>query len=215
MNPMAHPDYVRQKAIQLRIEKKLTIDEIAERLRLSRTTIFYWVGSIEIPETKRQSARRLKASKANSDRARAKRDAAYHQGLSEFAELSKEPTFRDFVCMYIGEGFKRNRNSVAICNSDPKVVKLGNDWIKRLARNPTTYWVQHHADQDLDKLCEYWAAQLGTEPSQIKFQRKSNSGKLSGRNWRSQYGVLTVRTGDTYLRSRLGAWMDLVKAEWD
>lgn len=212
---MAHPDYIREKAIQLRIEKKLTIDEIAERLSLCRTTIYYWVKDIDIPETKRQSARRLKASKANSDRAKAKRDAAYQQGLSEFSAYARDPTFRDFVCMYIGEGFKKNRNCVAICNSDPQVVKLGNKWIKRLAHNPVTYSVQHHADQDLTELCEYWSAQLGTEPSQIKFQRKSNSGQLSGRNWRSKYGVLTVRVGDTYLRSRLGAWMDLVKAEWD
>ena len=92
---MAHPDYIKQKAIQLRIEKKLTIDEIAERLSLGKTTIYYWVKDIPIPETERQSARRLKASKANRDRAKAKRDAAYEEGIAEFDELSKDPTFRD------------------------------------------------------------------------------------------------------------------------
>ena len=37
---MTHPDYIRQKALRLRTEARLTIDEIAERLALSRTTIY-------------------------------------------------------------------------------------------------------------------------------------------------------------------------------
>jgi DNA-binding XRE family transcriptional regulator len=36
---MAHPAYLREKARSMRIERRLTIDELAERLALSRTTI--------------------------------------------------------------------------------------------------------------------------------------------------------------------------------
>ncbi len=215
MDSMAHPDYIRQKAIQLRVEKKLTIDEIAERLAVSRTTAFHWVGDITIPETERQSARRLKASKANSERAKAKRDAAYDEGTMEFQELARDPTFRDFICMYIGEGSKRDRNQVAICNSDPVVVKLAHSWISNLSKNPTRYWLQHHDDQDVGEVCRFWAEYLDIEPGEIAFQRKSNSGRLGGRTWRSRYGVLTVRSSDTYLRARMEAWMDLLKAEWE
>jgi hypothetical protein len=211
---MAHPDYIRKKAIQLRVQKKLTIDEIAECLSLPKTTIYYWVKSISIPETKKQSARRLAASMANSDRAKAKRDAAYEQGMTEFVELVKEPTFRDFICMYLGEGSKRCRNTVAICNSDPAIVLLGNRWITRLGRNKVRYSVQFHADQDLAELQRFWADLLSVDPTQINFQRKSNSNKLTGRAWRSAHGVLTVSMGDTQLRARLQAWMDLVRDEW-
>jgi DNA-binding XRE family transcriptional regulator len=38
---MAHAAYLRAKAIQLRRERELTIDELAERLALSRSTIYY------------------------------------------------------------------------------------------------------------------------------------------------------------------------------
>lgn len=212
---MAHPEYIRRKAIQLRVERKLTIDEISERLALSRSTVYHWVGSMAIPETKKQSARRLAASRANSDRAREKREAAYRQGLEEFDQLAKDRTFRDFVCMYIGEGTKRIRNDVAICNSDPSVVKLGQKWILKLSRNQTRYWLQHHADQDVEEVCRFWGDHLDIDPGLISFQRKSNSGELRGRSWRSRYGVLQVRSSDTYLRARLQAWMDRVKSEWD
>lgn len=37
--------------------------------------------------------------------------------------------------MCIGEGNKRNRNVVAIGNSDPTVVRLGVYWIRRFSSN--------------------------------------------------------------------------------
>jgi hypothetical protein len=36
-------------------------------------------------------------------------------------------------------------------------------------------------------------------------QRKSNSNRMTGRRWRSRYGVLNVRVHDTLLRARLHA----------
>jgi excisionase family DNA binding protein len=46
---MAHPTYLREKARQLRKERRLTIDELAERFALSRSTIYYWVRDLPIP----------------------------------------------------------------------------------------------------------------------------------------------------------------------
>lgn len=142
------------------------------------------------------------------------RDAAYADGQAAFPELARDPTFRDFVCLYIGEGYKRSRNEVALCNSDPTVIRLADRWIKRFARNPIRYAIQYHADQDLDELTKFWAAQVEVEPSVIRLQRKSNSNALTGRNWRSKYGVFTVSAGDTLLRAKLEAWMDSIRESW-
>jgi excisionase family DNA binding protein len=46
---MAHPAYLREKAMRLRKGRKLTIDELAERLPLTRSTIYYWVRDLPIP----------------------------------------------------------------------------------------------------------------------------------------------------------------------
>jgi len=46
---MAHPNYLREKARELRARRALTIDELAERLALSRSTIYYWVRDLPIP----------------------------------------------------------------------------------------------------------------------------------------------------------------------
>lgn len=142
------------------------------------------------------------------------RQEAYDEGRWEFEQLALEPTFRDFVCMYIGEGYKRNRNRVSIGNSDPSVVRLANSWIRRFARNPVSYAIQYHADQDLAVLTRFWAVELAIDARAIRLQRKSNSNGLTGRTWRSRYGVLAVTANDTALRARLEAWMDCVKATW-
>src|SRR5207244_704208 len=99
-------------------------------------------------------------------------------------------------------------------NSDPAVIKLADRWIRRLTTNHVYYTFQFHADQDPAQLIAFWSAELGAEPELFRFQRKSNSGALNGRNWRCAHGVLSVVCNDTYLRSRLQAWMDRVCESW-
>jgi hypothetical protein len=214
MAPTTYPPYLREKARQLRRERKLTIDQLAECLALPRTTIYYWVRDLPIPRTQRQKAGQQIGTRASSMRYRHLREVAYADGHESFVSLKRKPTFRDFVVLYIAEGFKRSRNHVSLCNSDPAVVCLAAAWIRRLTSNKVSFSIQYHKDQDPKKLARFWAAELGIEPSTIRPQRKSNSNRMTGRTWRSQYGVLTVRVGDTYLRARLQAWMDCQRKEW-
>ena len=136
------------------------------------------------------------------------------EGAASFQSLAVDPTFRDFVCLYIAEGYKRNRNAVAICNSDPAVMVLATHWVRRLTEKTPTFSIQYNADQDLNELRKFWGGALGIEPDAIRLQRKSNSNQMAGRQWRSRYGVIAVRVQDTLLRARLQAWMDSLRAEW-
>jgi len=134
--------------------------------------------------------------------------------LVEAPALLQDLTFRDFVVLYMAEGTKRQRNTVAFVNSNANMMRLAHGWIKNFTQNKLDYGIQYHIDQDEAKLKEYWAGILGIQPAIIKTMRKSNSGKLSGRQFRSQYGLLTVRVGDTKLRARLQGWMDYIQTQW-
>jgi excisionase family DNA binding protein len=215
---MAHPVYLREKARELRAAKRLTIDELADRLALSRSTIYYWVRDMPIPGSGSgggwpASAHRA-AAQSNRHRARSRREAAYRQGIETFEQMAHDPTFRDFVALYLAEGTKRNRNRVAICNSDDAVVAMSARWLRRLSRKPLIYRIQYHADQKLAELCAFWGARLSVEPDAIVLQRKSNSRQLKGRMWRSRHGVLTVAVNDTLLRARLQGWMHELRQSW-
>jgi hypothetical protein len=214
---MAHPAYLREKVRQVRRERHLTLDELVERFALPKTTVYTWIADLPIsrrPHSTWPESARRKGSLAMQRKYRRLREEAYEEGRHEFSELVREATFRDFVCLYIAEGYKRSRNCVSICNSDPAVVRLGARWIRYFARNPVRYGIHYHADQDLRALTEFWGAELKVEPTSIKLQDKSNSNKLNRRTWRCRYGVLTVASNDTLFRARLQAWMDCLRRTW-
>ncbi len=213
---MAHRyDHLREKAIWLRRERQLSLDAIMERLSLPKTTIYHWIKDIPIPlPPKQQHLGQRKGTEAMQAKYAALRDSAYQQGIAEAPQLLTDPTFRDFVVLYMAEGSKRNRNAVEFVNSDARLVKLAHRWIITLSEKNPSYRIQFHVDHELEVLKHYWAGILGIEPDIITVLRKSNSGQLERRQFRSEYGLLSVRVGDTYLRARLQAWMDLIKAQW-
>lgn len=202
----------------MRVERQFTIDQLAERLALSRSTIYYWVRDLPIPGSGPggvwPEAARRKGNKAMQRKCRLLREEAYREGLANFEVLAADPTFRDFVCLYIAEGYKRNRNVVSVCNSDPVVVQVTTRWIRRLTDKQLRFSIQYHADQDLGELCAFWGRVLNIEPKTINLLRKSNSNQLTGRVWRSPHGVLSTVVNDTLLRARLQAWMDRLRDEW-
>lgn len=214
---MAHAPYLREKARQMRVERKFTIDELAERLALPRSTVYYWVRDLPIDGSgsggKFPTHGQRLGNKAMQRKYKRLRDQAYAEGEREFASLTADATFRDFVCLYMAEGYKRNRNVVMIANSDPTIICISQRWMRRFGRR-LDYSIQYHADQNLEDLRRFWGDTLTVEPGSIRLQRKSNSGQLAGRTWRSRYGVMSVTSNDTLFRSRLGAWMDCLRASW-
>ncbi len=189
------------------------MDEIAERLALPKTTVYYWIRDLPLARPRSTIGQRLGTAAMQAKYQRL-REEAYAQGRVQYDALVARPTFRDFVVLYIAEGFKRDRNKVSVGNSDPRVLQLADGWLRQLTPKRLRYTIQYHADQELDELRAFWGTTLGIDPSSIKLQRKSNSGQLEGRRWRCVNGVLTVSVGDTLLRARLQAWIDRIKDEW-
>ena len=190
----------------------LALQEICQRLSLSKGTVYHWLKDLPL-QRKPRYGHNLRSVSTHFKNLR---DAAYACGCEEYKSLATESSFREFLVLYLSEGYRRSRNQVAVGNSNPDLVLLGHYWIKRL-RNPERvigYQLQYHVDQNPTQLRRLWSEKLDIQPSQIKLQRKSNSGGLTGRKWRSVFGILTVRVSDTYLRARLQAWMDNLSSEW-
>jgi hypothetical protein len=174
------------------------------------------VGDMQRPKRclSRRAPGHAIGNKAMQAKYRRLREEAYHEGIASFEAIQLEEGFVEFVTLFIAEGYKRNRNVVSVANSDPAVIAIADQWMRRLSRNRLTYSVQYHADQNLRELQDFWAALVGVEPDEVRLQRKSNSNRLTGRTWRSEHGVLAVTTHDTYFRARLQAWVDLLRQRW-
>lgn len=211
------PQYIIDKAIELRVKHKMTVPEIAECLGYSKATVNGWLEDYPLEgRTEKQGKAQIAAAEANRKNAAVLRQAAYDEGLLQAPELFKDEFFREFVCMYIGEGSKKDRNKIAIVDSDVAVIVLAHYWIKKLSNpeNKFFYALQIHKDHDEEEIKAYWAQALGIDSTIIHTTRKSNSGELSGRKFRSQWGLLSIQANDTYFMSKMQAWMDYRRQEW-
>jgi hypothetical protein len=199
----------KEKAIEMRKANK-SLDEIALSLNLGKTTVYYWIKDIDAHILRRP------CSKASADKNRAtwakRRQDAYDQGLREYLTLSKIPFFRDFIILYICEGYKRTRHSVSIINTDPEIMRISFNIMKTLTTRTPDFQVQLHLDNDPETATKYWGNLLNIDPKYIKISFRKTS--MTNRNGRLPNGILTVRYSDTYFRSRLQAWIDCVKKEW-
>ena len=189
---MSHPPYLRAKARELRTERRLTIDEIAERLALSRTTIYHWVRDLPpiVRRGRPATAGQLKGTLAIHTKHRLLREGAYAEGRESFDELALDPSFRTSSACTSRRATSAVATSCRSATPIATVVKLSDHWLRRLAVRAPDYGVQYHADQDLEELKRFWGDELGIGPDQIRMQRKSNSNQLARRSWRSVHGVL-------------------------
>ena len=139
---MAYPRYLRDKARTLRTERRLSLDEIAQRLALPRTTVWYWIRDLPLARPRRASAGQRKGVLAMQAKYRRLREQAYAQGWDEFDDFVARFTFRDFMVLYIAEGSKRDRNRIAIGNSDPRIVCMAAGWLRTLSNHRISYAIQ-------------------------------------------------------------------------
>jgi excisionase family DNA binding protein len=252
-------------ARQLRVEQALTVDQLAERLALPRSTIYYWVRDLPLraprgegaagaggeavvsegsegADAEGSAARMAHATRAGETQrvTRASRDAAYEEGLRSFEELAAQPTFRDFVCIYLLQGYKRDRTRVALTNSDPAVMRLVSRWIRRLTDRVPFLSIHYESDsnqsQSPSEMRRFWSETVGADPCSIRVSATAageaprvamgSSGQagygatgMAAREPgearpRSRHGALTVTVEDTLLRARLQAWMHRTRESW-
>jgi hypothetical protein len=203
-------------ARSLRVEQQLTVDELALRMALPRSTIYYWVRDLPLRSKGDQEPALSRVSPVSSE-------AAYAEALESFAELDAQPTFRDFVCVYLMQGEQRDLTRVALTNADPMVMRLVSRWIKRLTDKAPFLSLQCSGGQSSNDLRRFWSEAVGAEPRAIRVRdavglKRSDVGRddhaLGAPSGGEQHGLLTVTVNDTLLRARLQAWMQRTRETW-
>jgi hypothetical protein len=210
---MTHARYLRQMARSLRVEQRLTVDELAARLSLPRSTIYYWVRDLPLRGGMRDSVHE-EGRDAPRKVAREHGEAAYEEGLETFEELSAQPTFRDFICVYLVQGDQRDRTRVALTNCDPAVMRLVSRWIARLTSRVPFLSLQYEPGQSLNELRRFWSEATGAEPRAIRARRSAARESDEKAVPDLPHGLLTVGVEDMLLRARLQGWMNRARESW-
>lgn len=205
----------------LRVERQLTVDQLAKRLALPRSTIYYWVRDLPLldasSDTGAPAASTAVAGAPEPNPVAPREQSAYEEGLRSFDDLVIQPTFRDFLSIYILDGYKRDRRRVALANADPAVMRLANRWIWRLTDKSPSLSVRFHPDQGVGELRRFWSETVGVDGAAIR-ARRAAQGELTRRSHQwgplPLHGVLTITVDDTLLRARLQAWMRRMRESW-
>ena len=218
MNKYKH---IRNKAVLLR-EDGHSLNTICKMLNRSKTTVYYWIKNIVIKRKRLflsfNNANHLKKCHILAGTALRNKFKRIHEEYENRACKIWEHNF-DNVCFleflmgYMTEGFKKGKWVVGVCNSDMSFMLFMKNWfeILNINKKEIQYEIQLHVDQNEDEVKDFWDKNLNI--SNIRTIRKSNSGKMKGRNWNSKYGVLSLRFYDAYLKTMINTWTNLYKKD--
>lgn len=207
-------------ARSLRVEQQLTVDQLAARLSLPRSTIYYWVRDLPLRDGARERAgesvvvARGAAGRVSRKVSHASCEAAYGEGLATFAELSAQPTFRDFVCIYLVQGEQLDRTRVALSNSDPAVMRLVSRWLRRLTDKVPILLLRYDPGQSLSELRRFWGEATGTAPRAIRARGPAEGVPGEPLLSSPSHGLLTIGVDDALLHARLRGWMHRARESW-
>lgn len=108
---------LRELALKLRIEKELSYTEIRKRLRVSKSTLSYWLREFPLPEDKIIELRKKGWERGESarerfrNRMRAKREVklreVYLEQKKRLSHVSKDAFLVAGLMLYLGEGDKK------------------------------------------------------------------------------------------------------------
>jgi transposase-like protein len=217
---MAHSRYLRDVARSLRLERQLTVDQLAERLALPRSTIYYWVRDLPVrvprrragvpPPVQSDSARVLQSP------SREERRDAYERALSSYEDLAVQPTFADFLCVCIAsrDCCKHGHGGVALANSDPAAMQLANRWMWRLTDRTPHLSVHTDPCASASELRHFWSKAVGARAEVIAVQRDSRRPGGGRDARRAPRGVLKITVDDALLGARLEGWMHRKRQDW-
>jgi hypothetical protein len=108
--------------------------------------------------------------------------------------------------LYWGEGTKRNKNTVRLGNSDPRLIKKFIEFLIKIFninRSKLRFGLQIFSDLKEDVGLDYWSKKLKFPKQKFYKTMITKTGKLGTYKHKSKYGVMTVHFGNTKLRNFL------------
>jgi transcriptional regulator with XRE-family HTH domain len=155
-----------ERARELRAQS-WTLDEIAEELAVSKSSVSLWVRDVEFEPRGRatpyyRNGHPMRARKA------ADIEAARSAGLERIGELGERDLMIAGVMRYAGEGSKR-AGSVVLANSDPRMIRLHLRWLRTffaVEERRLRLRLYLHEGLDLGDAQKHWAALTGIPTDQ-------------------------------------------------
>jgi len=130
---------LREKAIFLRKEKRMSYGAIKDKLGVPKSTLSYWLKDYPLSKREIETLRRRGWSKGEVSREkyretmrmkkRVLEQEVYKEEKKEMKEISQESLYIAGLMLYLGEGAKHRDSSLVLANSDPRLIKFFMKWL--------------------------------------------------------------------------------------
>lgn len=215
----------KMKAFALRREG-LGIKEIAREVGVAPGTISKWLIDLPLTEPQRKliherhlaagNRGRMMGARMNTDKKLERIDVARTQAAKTISEVSPDALFFMGLGLYWGEGTKTSSSSLAVSNSDPRVIILMIRWfiecfdIKKEQFMPRIFISEVHRDRET-VITAYWSKTLNIPHAQFKRMVFLPRGKKIYENRDIYYGVLALRVSKGgEIRTKILAYIERV-----
>lgn len=145
-----------------------TLDEIADSLGVSKSSVSLWVRGVEFERRPRRTARRREPNVLQRRKA-AQIEELQRAGILRLGCLSEQAFLAAGVALYAGEGAKRD-GTVQFANGDARMVAYFCAWLRHffeVDESRLTVRVYLHDGLDLDAAQRFWSDRTGIPVSQF------------------------------------------------
>ena len=158
----------REEARRLRAQAK-TLQEIADTLGVSKSSVSIWVRDVPFTPSKRRYGPRRRRHPFHERKLReiAECDA---EGIRRIGTLEEQAFLVAGVALYAGEGSKRE-HAVLFANTDPAMVRFFCEWLRRFFEVDESWLrvrVYLRQGLDLDAAHGAWSAVTGVPLTQFR-----------------------------------------------
>jgi len=174
------------------LEEFLSVSEIARKTCVSHNKINYWLSKYKIPKRSISEAVYLR----------------YNPSGDPFTfKLPKTNSewqlFGLGIGLFWGEGNKRNKSSIRLGNTDPKLIRSYMMFLNKIYginKDKLKFGLQIFSDVSPMIAQRFWIKELNVKKSQFQKIIITPSRGIGNYKHKSQYGVLTVYFNNTKLK---------------
>lgn len=205
-------------AIKLR-EKGFSLNEIKQKLEISKSSASLWVRDIILTNRQQQrlSERGIKKEiiekrrKTRLERENARRQIIIDDAKKEINKLSATELKLIGIALYWAEGAKTLRSGVQFANSDPRMVQLMMQFFKNYCEIPETKFRGHiylHPRLNAQRAKKYWHNISGIPLNQF-YKTSQQQSKASKRKKDSlPFGTFVIQICNTELFLKIKGWIE-------
>ena len=212
---------LKDRAVTLR-HRGWSYNIIAHRLGVGKSTLSHWLRNIPYQPNQSVIKRiRLGPARAAVNKQRRKLAAINSlmvEGQRDIGTLSKRDLLLLGIGLYMGEG-TRLYEDVRIVNSDPQVIRIAMEWLRRSCGVPERNFaavVHAYPDNSPEASVKYWSGITGISRRQFdKVQVDRRLDKSRRKHRRLPYGTVHVKVysrGDhrfgVTLHRRIMGWIE-------